>query len=257
MPFATDLFYALYEGSDSQPPVVLIHGAGSSHLCWPVQIRRMAGRRVLVLDLPGHGRSSGTGEQSIAAYCNRLIDFFTELNIHQVVLVGHSMGGAIALQLATQYPELVTGLGLISSSAYLGMLSELVEHFKNPQNGAAVLQLFQQRAFSTHTASGIIHQSMELLRAVRPGVFYGDLKACADFDLHGQIENIIAPAWVAVGADDQITPPACAHYLGTTLPSARLMVIPRAGHMVLVEQPRALSQGLNDFLSRVLRFWSL
>jgi len=256
MPFAADIFYAIFEGGDTQPPVILIHGAGSSHLCWPVQIRRMPGRRMLVLDLPGHGRSSGSGEHSIEAYSERLINFFTELNIHQAVLVGHSMGGAIALNLALHYPELVTSLGLISCAAYLGMLNELVEQFKNPQNGAAVVQMFQQRAFSPFTGNAVVHQSMELLKTVRPGVFYGDLKACADFDLHGQIEKIIAPAWVAVGADDLITTPACAHYLGTALPSARLMVIPHAGHMVLVEQPKALSQGLTDFLARVLRYWT-
>ena len=63
MPVAADLYYHIYEGSEEgrRPPVVLIHGAGGTHLHWPSEVRRLPGYRVLALDLPGHGKSGGAG----------------------------------------------------------------------------------------------------------------------------------------------------------------------------------------------------
>ncbi|TLN23779.1 alpha/beta fold hydrolase, partial [bacterium] len=95
MPIAAGIYYALVQGraaSSLHPPVILIHGAGSSHLCWPAALRRLPGCRVLALDLPGHGRSSGVGLQSLDALADRLVDFLEALGLYQAVFVGHSMG---------------------------------------------------------------------------------------------------------------------------------------------------------------------
>lgn len=249
MPVAADLYYSLsVRGGVSRPSLVLIHGAGGTHLSWPADLRRLAGWNVLAVDLPGHGRSAGLSQQSIARYSSQLVDFLAEVNIHQAVLAGHSMGGAIAIQAALDQPSLVTGLGLVATGAYLGVLPQLLEDFSNSSTFVQALGKFQRLAFSPDTSPLLVEFSMKVMQEGRSPVLGGDWQACAAFDQRQQIDRITCPAWVAVGADDRLTPLPYAHFLVARLPNAQLTVIPHAGHMVILEQPAAVVAGLREFL---------
>ena len=87
MPIAADLYYHAYQEGEKLP-VVLIHGAGGTHLFWPSEIRRLLGFRVFALDLPGHGKSSGRGLQSIAAYATSVLDWMAALTCTGLYLWG-------------------------------------------------------------------------------------------------------------------------------------------------------------------------
>jgi pimeloyl-ACP methyl ester carboxylesterase len=249
MPVAADLYYSLSaRGIANRPSLVLIHGAGGSHLSWPADLRRLSGWNVLAVDLPGHGRSTGLGQQSIQRYAGMLVDFLAEVNVHQAVLVGYSMGGAIAIQAALDQPTLVTGLGLVSTGAYLGVLPDLVQDFSDPLTFPQALGKFQRLAFSPDTSPLLVELSMKVLQEGRGTVLAGDWQACAAFDQRAQVERITCPAWVAVGADDRLTPLTYANFLAARLSTARLTVIPHAGHMVILEKPAELVTGMRQFL---------
>ena len=80
MPVTADIYYSETGKENlSSPPLLLIHGAGSSHLSWPAEIRRIKGFRILSLDLPGHGSSGGSAEQCISEYARRLSHFMETL----------------------------------------------------------------------------------------------------------------------------------------------------------------------------------
>jgi pimeloyl-ACP methyl ester carboxylesterase len=249
MPLVQGIYYTFYQGGQKdRPPVVLIHGAGSNHLCWPAELRRLSGFDVLALDLPGHGRSSGLGQHSIEAYAGQLVGFLAGLGINQAYLVGHSMGGAIALSIGLQFPTLPIALGLIASGAYLNVQPELLESLKSPGTYQDGLDWIRQHVFSPHTSATLIEYSMKQLRDLRPATLYEDWMACSRFDLHGEIERIAAPVWVAVGSDDRLIPLSSANYLISSLRHARLQVVPSAGHMLIIEKPKELAQGLYKFL---------
>ncbi len=249
MPIADGLYFARFEGGDSaKKPVVLIHGAGCSHSVWPAELRRLPGRTVLALDLPGHGRSAGIGLQSVEAYSAALISFMAELGLYQAVFVGHSFGGAIALQLSVDFPQHVAGLGLISSAAYFNVPDELLSYLSSAYTYPAAIQFLQQRSFAAEASAERIGRS-----GARPSVLCGDWKACAQFDLRERISQIRAPAYVACGREDRLTPPAYSRFLAGQIPSAALDILPEAGHMVILEQPKRLRNGLADFLARVDR----
>jgi pimeloyl-ACP methyl ester carboxylesterase len=250
MPTAAGIYYAQFdEGRKDEPPVILIHGAGSSHLVWPAELRRMPNQRVLAVDLPGHGRSGGVAQQSIAAYSTQMVDFLATLGLYQAVFVGHSMGGAIALDLAIRHPDHIAGLGLISTGAYLGVDPIFLENLSNPLTVPNALHTFQQRAFGSQTSVTLIERCMLSMRETRPSVLYGDWRACADFDQRESITHVEAPAWVIAGVEDRILPIAYANFLAGRLPAARLQMIPSAGHMALLEQPAQVAHGLQQFLA--------
>lgn len=249
MPTAAGIYYAQFdEGRKDEPPIILIHGAGSNHLIWPADIRRLPGQRVLAADLPGHGKSSGISQQALSIYADQMVDFLAALGLYQAVFIGHSMGGAIALDLAARHPEQVAGLGLIATGAYLGVDTSFLENLSHPVMVPTALHQFQTRAFGPHAAPTLIEQCMQAMKEVRSSVLYGDWRACAKFDLREAVAKIEAPAWVIAGSEDRLTPIAYSHFLAERLPAARLQIIPGAGHMVLVEQPERVAQGLNQFL---------
>ncbi len=250
MPTTAGIYYALYEdGNKDQPPVILIHGAGSNHTVWPAEIRRLAGQRVLAIDLPGHGRSSGVALQSISAYADQMIELLAGLGLYQAVFVGHSMGGAIALDVAARYPNNVAGLGLIATGAYLGVDRGFLENLGNPVTVPTAMAAFQGRAFGSGVSPLVASRCMQALREARPSVLHGDWRACANFDMRESITRVEAPTWVIAGGEDKLTPVAYAHFLAERLPAARLQVIPSAGHMVMLEQTSKVVHGLQQFLA--------
>jgi len=254
MPLSDGLYYAYSNGGlASQPPIVLIHGAGSDHLVWPAQLRRLRGWNVITVDLPGHGRSDGTALQSIEAYANSLLAFFDRLKIYQVILAGHSMGGAIAQTLARLYPQRVAGLALLACGANLNGAIALSELLCNPVTRSLAYQQLENNLFARGADVNLVNRTLQALKKVRTGVLYADWLACARFESSQWVSEINVPVWVAVGAQDRFTPPGASIFLAERMNHARLQVIERAGHMVLLEQPEKTARTLAGWLDELFR----
>ena len=251
MPIALDLYYHVYDGGSEKPPMVLIHGAGSSHLCWPGEIRRLAGSRVYALDLPGHGKSGGRGLQSLAAYGQAITAWLEAVNLSRAVFVGHSMGGAIALQLALDHPDQVLGLGLISSAARLPIAPELMEMASNPTTLPNAIEIMTLNACTSPTALCLVEPSSQQMAATRPSVLYGDLLTCAAFDATQRLTEVKQPTLVLCGAEDKLTPVRQSQHLASHIPGATLEIIPGASHLVMLEQPHRVAKRLAAFLTWV------
>ena len=252
MPQVNGIYYAESNaGGKVFPPVVLIHGAGSNHLVWPAEIRRLKGHRVLALDLPGHGKSQGVALHAIEDYTQAVEEFLSSLNIYSAILVGHSLGGCVALEMGLAAPSRVAGLGLISSGACLAMSSEILEALSNPSTLSLAYQLLEKRLFGSETDELVAKKTLNMLRTVRPGVLYGDWAACNRFDRCGDLPRLACPTWIAVGAEDRLTPTYYSRYLADWIPNAELEIFPGAGHMLLLEKPKTLAHSLSGFLSRM------
>src|SRR3972149_2085664 len=146
MPFKAGFYYSLHEGGKpEQKPVILIHGAGSSHLFWPAEIRRLTGHTVLALDLPGHGHSDGVGFQSVSDYSGAITEFLAAMGIFKAAFVGHSLGGGIALLLALAFPQHVIGIGVVSGGANFNLPPELITCLSGQATAAAGRQMVQDR----------------------------------------------------------------------------------------------------------------
>ncbi len=234
-----------------RPPAILIHGAGGDHLFWPPQIRRLDGQRVVAPDLPGHGRSQGLGHHSISDYSRALLEFVDALGLAGFVLVGHSMGGAIALEIACRHPGRVLGLALLGSGARLRVAPELLRSAATGSTFGSAIKLLVDLAFAPEAEPRLKELAARRLAETRPAVLHGDLVACDAFDLRGQVAMIDVPTLLICGAADRLTPAASSGFLKQQIPGARLELVPDAGHMVMLEKPDAVARLLSEFLEGI------
>jgi pimeloyl-ACP methyl ester carboxylesterase len=148
MPHCSGLYYFLHEaGRPSSPPVILLPGAGTDHLVWSPEIRRLPSFTIYALDMPGHGKSEGALS---------VLRFLDALGIWKAVFVGHSLGGAVALTMALDHPQRTAGLGLISCSARMTLPAGILENAASPSTFASAVQRLNELACSTQSSPRLV-----------------------------------------------------------------------------------------------------
>ena len=241
------IFYAWHDNAaHGGAPLVLIHGAGETHLVWPAALRRMPGLRVIAVDLPGHGKSEGAGRTSVAAYASFVSQLLKALNIEHAAIAGHSMGGAIAQQFALTYPAQTAALILVATGARLRVDPRILE--KTQTDLPAAADLISQAQWGPAAPEQLIRLGRQQLLANRPEVIHGDYEACNAFDVMTRLGEIRAPALVVGGKADQLTPPKYATFLAEHIPGAQLLLVEGAGHMVMLENEQAVARAVEKLL---------
>ncbi len=251
MPSVGDMYYfESQNGADKPTPLVLIHGAGGTHLHWPHNLRRLTSYRVLAPDLPGHGKSEGLGHQTINGYVEAIVSWLTDIGISKAIFVGHSMGGAIVQTLALEYPEHVVAIGLVSTGARLKVNADLLDKIAQPATFPKAVELVVQWSYAAGVDSKLIEQVKKQLLDTRPSVVHGDYQACNNFNMVARVKEISVPTCIICGQVDRMTPPRFSEYLAEQIPNADLTLIPESGHMVMIEQTEPVTAALEEFLNK-------
>ena len=240
------IYYALHRNQAEGLPVVLIHGAGENHLVWPSGLRRLCGTIVYAVDLPGHGKSGGAGQTTIAGYAAWLATLCEALKLPSVILVGHSMGGAIAQWFALAYPERTAGIVLMATGAKLRVDPQLLHLAQNDY--LAAVDLIGQREWGPAVPENIKALGKQQLLANDARVTSDDYRACDAFDVRERLGTLKTPTLIIAGEVDQLAPLKYATYLAEHIPGARLVVAPQAGHMVMLEAAELVTRAVAEFL---------
>lgn len=235
--------------------LVFLHGAGDSAAAWERQVKYFGGRhRVLALDLPGHGERRG--EAALGDHDQNADEVTRQVRdngMAEPILIGHSMGGGIALTVALRHPELPRGLVLVASGARLRMHPDFVEAARRRAaeapdalaEGAIPLEKVVSPGASAETRAWLQARAGRATAAAT----YADFVATDGFDVMERLAEIGHPVLVLAGEDDQMTPPKYQHFLAERLPNARLVLLPDAGHYPQVEQAEAFNRELERFLA--------
>ncbi|MCS6924331.1 MAG: alpha/beta hydrolase, partial [Candidatus Binatia bacterium] len=203
----------------------------------------------LAFDYPGHGRSSGTESlKSVSAYSDFAYAFWKKLGVRPAVLIGHSMGGAVALDLALRHPDMVEGLVLTCTAAKFSIPPERLQTWRQVMLGR-MPQPFTKEACSPKTPMAIVQEGWAEQIKTDPRVRYFDLVACTEIDLRDKLGDVRVPTLVLAGQDDVITPLAQSEELRDRIPGAKLTVIPEAGHWLPLEKPQEACDAIRAFFS--------
>jgi pimeloyl-ACP methyl ester carboxylesterase len=254
MPISADIHYQLFEGSEDKliPPLVLIHGAGGNLLYWHPTLRRLPNHRVYTLDLPGHGKSNGRGQQTIQAYAHIILSWMESIELFRAAFVGHSMGSAIALTLALEHPHNTSGLVLIGSGTRLPVNKELIEATASETTYHKAVDSIVKWSFSPDAPDQLTDLARKQMIKTRSSVLHGDFLACNAFDVTDKISEIQKPTLVICGEKDKMTPLRYSQFIADNIPHAKLAIIPQAGHMVTLEQPELVADAMLEFLPSIV-----
>jgi pimeloyl-ACP methyl ester carboxylesterase len=232
-----------------QPPVVFIHGAGGTHQHWLYQVRDLPAWPTYAPDLPGHGRSEGPGRDSIPSYGDWLLAFLDTAELDRAVLVGHSMGGAIALHLALHHPSRLAGLGLVATGARLRVAPQILDGVL--QDTEAAVRLICDWAYGPDASPEMVRLGRRQMGAIPADVLHGDFIACDGFSVMDRLGEIKMPAAVVCGTRDQLTPVKYSTTLRDQIVGSSLQLVEGAGHMVMLENPRAVLQALSSLMANL------
>mgnify|MGYP005848529287 CR=1 FL=1 len=225
--------------------LVIVHGAGGSGLSFTYQTRHFPSADAV--DLPGHPK--GKPCPDVEAYTEWVRGYIWGRGYQDVVLMGHSMGGAIAITYALRYPEELRGLILSGTGARLRVhpqtLADLEAAVGNPG------PWLEQRAQGwAHLPEALRHQLMERAKATGPAVQLHDMRCCDRFDRMEAVSDIRVPTLVLVGSEDVMTPVKYAEYLAKHIPGTRrLVVVPGGTHGVYHEKPEEVNAAIQEFLA--------
>jgi pimeloyl-ACP methyl ester carboxylesterase len=254
--------YYFYSGATTLPDVipdfsrgrriVFVHGAGSNGHTWHRQIEALSAKHSpIALDLPGHGRSAGVeGLRTVGDYADFVAAFLDALKIRSAVMVGHSMGGAIAMDLALRHGNRVDAIVLSCTAAKFNLTPDRIESLRAIAMGRAP-QAFTTDAYSPKT----VKENFDLIREgwmeqikTDPRVRYTDIIACSQVDLRDAIGKIDKPTLVIAGADDQGTTPADAQLIAGKIRGAACKIIAEAAHMANRERPAEYNAAIEQFV---------
>jgi pimeloyl-ACP methyl ester carboxylesterase len=224
--------------------LIFIHGSGGDHSLWSLQYAKLHKHyNIVAIDLPGHGRSKGSGESDVGNYCfwiKRLLDI---LHLKNSILVGHSLGAAITLQFALNYPQEIKGIVPVGGGMKMPVNPSLLEFLKT--NPAEAIDLICKFSLAKENRPQFFDQLKKSLSQANINVLYDDLSACDKLDLTSKISKITAPVLVICGIEDKMTPPDFSRQITENISGAKLCLIEGAGHMVMMERPKEFNEALN------------
>lgn len=261
------------------PVLLLLHGIMLSSDLWVHQFTDVAARhRVVAVDLRGHGGSSQWAHQGGPAIVRMADDVRAvaeALDLRDALLVGHSMGGMVALQLLQAMPDAerrdrFRGAVLTSTSATPATASPgsaRVVKLTAPMTARAALIAertagsrlpvedlrwwFTRLAFGPEPVPAQVRFVEEMHRGAPPGTLSHLVPSLALLDLSAGLADLDVPALVVVGSHDHLTPPVHARRLVGALPRAELVELPRCGHMPMLERRHEFSRLLEEFCAKL------
>jgi pimeloyl-ACP methyl ester carboxylesterase len=263
-----------YRMAGEGPAIALIHGVTSHSGVWSEFAQEVvdSGFTVVAPDLFGHGASAKPkGDYSLGAFASGVRDLLGVLGFESATVVGHSLGGGIALQLAYQFPEYCERLVLISSGGLGREVSPLLRAATLP--GAELVMPLLIRDWAVRAGSSVAellgrvgvrvkpdieemaHGYASLVDSDAQGAFLHTLRAV--IDAGGQRVSAMdrlylaerMPVLIIWGDRDSIIPIAHGRAAHAAIPHSRLVEIPDAGHWPQLDQPRLVSAELTDFIA--------
>jgi pimeloyl-ACP methyl ester carboxylesterase len=224
--------------------LLYLHGSGHTQESFSNQSAAFTGSDAL--SLPGHpgGQPLGSVDE-YAAWLARYVDW---KHAGRAVVAGNSLGGAIALRWALDFPQQAAGLVLIGTGARLRVSPQITELIADRWPGC-IAQL-ADLSLAPNAPAEVRERLCAWHEAVGQKTTAADYAACDRFDVMGELAALSVPALVIVGELDRMTPPKYAAYLHEHIAGSQLAVVEGAGHLVMAEKPAEVNALIARFISQ-------
>jgi 3-oxoadipate enol-lactonase len=250
-----------YEVLGDGEPVVLLNGVMMTTQSWVLQTRRLAaGYRCILHDFRGQLRSGKpAGSLSMETHVADLVALLDHLGIERAHLIGTSYGGEVGMMTAFMYPARVKSLAVVSSVSHVepllrqqvGVWAETARHAPERLYDVTAPQNFSNAFLSAHPE--VLQQGRERLKAY-PADFYPAFARLVDafleLDITARLGEIVAPTLVVCGEADALKPVAYSRLIASRVPEAEFLVVPDAGHAVVIERAETVNTALLGFLAK-------
>ena len=228
-----------YQVAGQGEPVVLVHGLSGSSNWWVRNIPALAGNyTVYLVDLPGFGAMSRfPGQLMLSELTTWLLQWMDAVHLERIRLIGHSMGGAIAIQCAAQRPGAVSQLVLAAPAAIPAGHRTLMSY---------VPPLVGTLAATTPSFLPIL--AYDALRA-GPRTLFRMSRALLTHDVRDELRQVTAPTLLMWGRRDTLVPPSLGHAMRQEVAHADLLLLDGAGHVVMYDRPAAFNRAVLAFFA--------
>jgi pimeloyl-ACP methyl ester carboxylesterase len=221
-----------------------IPGSGGGREEWLYQTAYFVDSEAITL--PGH--PEGQPCSSVDDYVEWLQDYSHQRENQDVVLVGHSLGGAIAQLYGLKYGVEIKGLVLIGTGARLRVLPAFLETLEGMISDKAAWRKFLEDLYRL-VAPEVRQAVVKARTLIGPAVMLNDLLCCDRFDIMDKVHTIRLPTLVICGSEDGLTPIKYAQYLTNNIEGAKKVIIEGADHFVFMEKPKEVNQAIEEFLA--------
>lgn len=243
--------YEYHDRGGSGEAILCIHGSGGDRGIWKSQARLADERPVVAPDLSGHGDSDDVdadpGFGALSAYADDVIAIAEETDAR--VLVGNSLGGAVALHIALYRDYEPDALVLAGTGAKLAVLEDLrvwlAEDFDR-----VVAFLHEPGRLFHDPDDRLVELSRKTMYDCGRAVTERDFLSCHTFDVRGELDGIDVPALAVCGERDRLTPVSYHEYLCEGITDCELAVIDNAAHLAMLERPDRFNGAVSEFLGQ-------
>lgn len=237
--------------ADAAKRVLYVHGTGCNARVWARHCASLpADCQYVSVDLAGHGESTGSGFRGTADHAFLIEGLVRRLGWRRFVLVGHSLGGAIALTYAAYHPARLAAMVLVDTGGRLRVAPFVLENARRAADGIETPPPDRRWTYSPRTPDAVIDQVREDLGEVSPELVYRDWIADDSFDFLSRLHAVQTPCLAVCGADDPITPVRNHAFFRDRMPRCELAVIEDCGHWPFYERPEAFDRLVVEFLEK-------
>jgi len=240
------IYYSIKK-SGSNRAIIFVHGSGGSSYTWKNQLNLAIDYDLITLDLPSHDKSDNFSDLSLHLYVDVVHRLIKSFDYENVILCGHSLGGAIVQQYYFTYPKDVSGLILFNTGGKLRVAPFILKSLKT--NYQKFLESLPAGAFYRATPKEKIELYIQETSKISANVTYRDFKICDEFDVLSKLSTIEVPCLIIVGKQDQLTPVKYSEFFHNNIKNSELHIINKAGHMVMLEKPNEVNQVIGNFIN--------
>ena len=248
------------QGPHPEEAVICLHGIGGGIESFRAQLDGLSGQRVIAWNMPGYGHSTPPmAGHSFAGLSDALAEFIVALGLRRAHIVGHSIGGMVALEHALRRPDQVASLVIIGSTPAFGgrdetFKTEFLKARTAPLEAGLTMEEMARDAAPAlcgpDADPAVLAAVAAPMAAVSVATWQSILACLVTFNRRDDLDRVAAPACLIAGGFDRNAPPQTMEKFAARLPDARFHLIDNAGHMINQEAPDAVNSIIQDHLKR-------